>query len=65
MGFIIGLIAGGLAGAWIGRELGRQKRVRQIEAALREGRVAITDKDGTPVPADDFDHLLSDEFRDA
>lgn len=65
MGFVIGLIAGGVAGAWIGRELGRQKRVRQIGAALKEGRVSITDNHGTPLSADDFDHLLSDEYRDA
>ena len=65
MGFILGLIIGGAVGVWAGREITRQKRLRQIEAALHEGRVSIQDKEGASVKADEFNVILDDEFRDA
>lgn len=65
MSFIVGLVAGMALGVLIGRSVARQKRLRQIGAALREGRVAITDNSGDAVAAEDFSHMLDDEFRDA
>lgn len=64
MGFLLGLIAGLVLGAVVGRHIARQKRLRQVGAALHEGRVSVRDDKGGPLEAEDFALILDDEFRD-
>jgi hypothetical protein len=65
MGFTLGLIIGVAAGFWLGGGQARQKRLRQVGAALKEGRVSISSSEGAPMTAEDFCVILDDEFRDA
>ena len=65
MGFFIGLVVGALAGIFAGGEMARRKRMRQIGAAQREGRVKIEAGDGQPIAPEDLNYLLDDEYRDA
>lgn len=65
IGIGIGLILGVLLGMWIGGALARHRRLRQLQAALKEGRVQVADNLGKALRADDFALILDDEFRDA
>lgn len=65
MGFLLGVLIGGALGVVLGGRLARERRGRQVAAAIREGRIAIQDGHGAPVRAEDFSVILDDEFRDA
>ncbi|MBX3177261.1 MAG: hypothetical protein KF886_07875 [Candidatus Hydrogenedentes bacterium] len=65
MGFLLGVLIGGALGVMAGGLLARERRGRQVAAAIREGRISIHDASGATVRAEDFGVILDDEFRDA
>jgi len=63
--FATGLVLGIVAGVMVGAGTARKKRLRQIGAALKEGRVSIIGSGERPLNAEEFSVILDDEFRDA